>query len=77
MLLKGGLMEIEKSQQDKPSIWYVVVGSKGDENPQWLANAESLRKAAEVRKRYLEELKMTGVGGYVTVAKMISLKWVA
>ena len=70
-------MEIEKSRQDKPSIWYVVVGLKGDGTPQWLANAESLREAARVRREYLEQLKMTGVGGYVTVAKMISLKWVA
>jgi hypothetical protein len=70
-------MEIEKSQESKPSIWYVVVGLKGDGKPQWLANAASLRKASEIRKRYLEELKMTGVGGYITVAKMISLKWVA
>jgi len=70
-------MESEKSQQNKPSIWYVVVGLKGDGSPQWLANAESLRKAAEVRKKYLEELKMTGACGYVSVAKMISLKWVA
>ena len=70
-------MEIEKSQQNKPSIWYVVVGLKGNGSPQWLANAESLREAAEVQRNYLEKLKMTGVGGYVTVAKMVSLRWVA
>jgi hypothetical protein len=64
-------MEIEKSQQSKPSVWYVVVGLKGDSSPQWLANAESLREAAEVQRNYLEELKKTGNCGYVTVAKMV------
>jgi hypothetical protein len=69
-------MEME-NQESKPSIWYVVVGLKGDGKPQWLANAESLREAAEIRNKYLEELKMTGAGGCVSVAKLISTRWVA
>lgn len=71
------MMKIENNKQSTPSIWYVVVGLKGDGTPQWLANAETILEAGEVRKKFLEELHMTGTCGYVSVAKMVSLEWVA
>jgi len=71
------MMKIENNKQSTPSIWYVVVGLKGDGSPQWLANTETIVEAGEVQKKFLEELQMTGACGYVSVAKMVSLEWVA